>query len=155
MIDLLLQIYLKQDWLDAAKFVQNRITDKVIEDAIQNMPKEIYTVSGREIETKLKVRIKDLDKYVLEYYDMISPEVDIVGSNLNEYFHVVRDTDGSVQVKVYNVKNNSMGEIIFFMQGLFSKMKLKILGFMGWEGEMLFGINKLFKVIMMCVIWSK
>ena len=109
----------KQDWLDAAKFVQNRITDKVIEDAIQNMPKEIYTVSGQEIETKLKVRIKDLDKYVLEYYDMISPEVDIVGSNLKEYFHVVRDNDGSVQVKVYNVKNNSMGDNLLYSRTFF------------------------------------
>ena len=109
----------KQNWLDAAKFVQTRITDEVIEDAIQNMPPEIYTISGQEIENKLKARIKDLDKYVLEYYDMISSEVDIVGSNLKEYFHVIRNNDGSVHVKVYNVKNKSMGDNLLYSRTFF------------------------------------
>ena len=81
----------KHDWLDAAKFVQNKITDDVIEAAVKNMPTEIYEISGKEIADKIKARIKDLEKYAVDYYEMISSEVDIVGSNKNEYFDVIRN----------------------------------------------------------------
>jgi hypothetical protein len=93
----------KKDWLEAAYFVQERINDEVIEQAVRNMPKETYELSGRIIEDKLKSRIKDLDEYVLEYYEMISPEVDIVGSNKREYFDIKRNSDGSVVINISNV----------------------------------------------------
>ena len=104
----------KQDWIDAAKFVQSRIADDVIEKAVRNMPKEIYANSGEEIERKLKARIKDLDKYILEYYEMIAEEVDIVGSNKSEYFEVKRNLDDSVTVNIFNVVNNSKGTELLF-----------------------------------------
>ncbi|MFC2084120.1 hypothetical protein ACFLS9_03605 [Bacteroidota bacterium] len=93
----------KKDWLNAAHFIQERINDGVIEQAVRNMPEETYELSGRIIEDKFKSRIKDLDKYVLEYYEMIAPEVDIVGSNKREYFDINRNTEGSVDVNVYDV----------------------------------------------------
>ena len=96
----------KKEWLDAAYFVQERITDEVIEKAVRNMPKETYELSGRIIEDKLKSRIKDLDEYVLEYYEMIALEIDIVGSNKREYFDIKRNSDGSVDVNVYDVKTD-------------------------------------------------
>lgn len=99
----------KEDWLNAAYFVQKRITNKTIEKAVRNMPIETYDISGKEIESKLKQRIKDLDKYVIDYYDMISTEVDIVGSNKDEYFDVEVTNGGSVIVNIFDIKNQSKG----------------------------------------------
>jgi Omp85 superfamily domain len=104
----------KDDWLEAAKFVQTKITDNIIETAVRNMPQEVYELSGKEIENKLKARVKDLNKYALEYYEMISPEVDIVGSNKKEYFDVIRNFDGSVTVSVYDIKSKHKGENVFY-----------------------------------------
>ncbi|MBK7379998.1 MAG: hypothetical protein IPJ03_13480 [Ignavibacteriales bacterium] len=104
----------KQDWLEAAHFVQNKITDSVIENAVRSMPSEVYENSGKEIKEKLIVRIKDLDKYVLEYYEMISDQVDVVGSNKREYFDVFIDNDGSILVKGYDIINNNRGNFNFY-----------------------------------------
>ncbi len=93
----------KQDWLYAAHFVQERLTDKVIENAVRNLPKESFQLSGSEIEKKLKARIKDLNEYVSDYYDMIANEVNVIGSNKREYFDVIRNSNGSVEVKVYDI----------------------------------------------------
>ncbi len=105
----------KQDWLDAAHFVQQQISDEIIEKAVRNLPKESFEISGDEIEEKLKVRIKNLDKYVLEYYQMIASEVDVVGSNKREYFEAIRKSDGTVDINVYNVNDdNSKGANLLY-----------------------------------------
>ncbi|RKY93330.1 MAG: hypothetical protein DRQ01_04995, partial [Ignavibacteriae bacterium] len=105
----------KQDWLDAAHFVQQQISDEIIEKAVRNLPKESFEISGIEIEKKLKARIKDLDKYVLEYYHMIASEVDVVGSNKKEYFEAIRKTDGTVDINIYNVSDvNSKGTDLLY-----------------------------------------
>jgi hypothetical protein len=105
----------KSDWIKAANFVQTRIGDEVIEKAIGEMPEEIYNVSGREIEAKLKKRINDLDKYAAEYYEMLALEVDIVGSNDKEYFDIQRNDDGSVIVKVSDLSDvQGPGKNVFY-----------------------------------------
>ena len=88
------------DWVNAAKYIQQSVNDKDITDAVRQMPAEIYEPDGKEIERKLKVRVKDLVGYAEQYYLMLAKEVDVVGSNKKEYFLVVRNADGSVEVTV-------------------------------------------------------
>jgi hypothetical protein len=105
----------KVDWIKAANYVQSRISDEVIKSAIQNMPHEIYNISGKEIEAKLKNRIRDLEKYAIEYYDMLAPEVDVVGSNDKEYFDIRRNNDGTVLVRVSDLTDDhGPGEDVFY-----------------------------------------
>jgi hypothetical protein len=94
----------RKDWFEAAQFVQDRIDDEVIERAVRNMAPEIYELSGKEIEDKLKVRVRGLQKYADEYYSLLSKEVDIVGSVENEYFDVQRNPDGTVRVRMYDAE---------------------------------------------------
>ncbi|MDQ4141221.1 MAG: outer membrane protein assembly factor, partial [Bacteroidota bacterium] len=92
---------IKNDWLNAAKTVQTRINEEIIENAVASMPAEIQTISGQEVSQKLKTRIKDLDTYTLNYYKLLAKYVDVVGSNQEEYFEVNRLKGGSVEVFVY------------------------------------------------------
>jgi hypothetical protein len=105
----------KSDWIEAAKFVQNRIGDEVIEQAIKKMPEEVYDVSGRDIEAKLKKRVRDLENYAIDYYEMLAEEVDVVGSNDKEYFDVQRNKNGTVLVRVSNlVESHEPGQDVFY-----------------------------------------
>jgi Omp85 superfamily domain len=130
----------KEDWIEAAKFVQSRITDSVIESAIRNMPKEIYELSGKEIESKLKARVKDLEIYTAEYYEMISPEVDIVGSNKKEFFDVIRNTDETVTVNVYDVENYSKGKDLLYTR-TFVANETNDIRLYGLDGRDIFNIS--------------
>jgi len=93
-------------WIQAANFVQKKIGDDVIETAMKSIPNEVYELSGREIEAKLKNRVRDLEKYALRYYEMLATEVDIVGSNDNEYFDILRKDDGTVHVLMSNLTDD-------------------------------------------------
>jgi len=107
----------KSDWIKAANYIQNRISDQVIEQAIRHMPTEIYSVSGKEIEAKLKERIRDLEIYAIEYYEMLSPEVDVVGSNDKEYFDIRRNEDGSVMVCMSELTDEQRpGKKVFYQR---------------------------------------
>ena len=130
----------KNDWIDAAKYVQNKITDEVIELAVKNMPIEVYEISGKEIEKKLKERVKDLEMYAVDYYDMISSEVDIVGSNKKEYFDVIRNKNETVTVNVYNVKNEKKGEELFYSRNFYPD-ETNDLRLYGLDGKDIFNIS--------------
>jgi len=91
----------KADWIQAATTIQQSITEADIDQAIAQMPSEIYNPDGKEIAAKLKTRLKDLPRYASEYYTMLAREVDITGTNKAEYFNIVHNTDGTVTVALY------------------------------------------------------
>ncbi len=104
----------REDWIAAARYIQQRISESEIETAVRQMPEEIYDLDGKGIENKLKVRIKDLEVYANRYYEMLSPQVDVVGSHREERFVATRNEDGTLQVDVFNLKNDgSSGRTIY------------------------------------------
>jgi hypothetical protein len=131
----------KKDWIEAAKFVQKNITDEVIERAIHRMPEEIYQVSGREIENKLKQRIRNLEEYAAEYYEMLASEVDVVGSNKEEYFQASRNSDGTVTVSVANLKNSEEPGDYVFYERIFIPEETDEIRLFGLGGTDIFKIN--------------
>ena len=131
----------KTDWIRAANFVQDKITDEVIERAVRNMPEEIYDLSGKEIENKLKQRVRDLDKYAVEYYEMLAGEVDVVGSNKKEYFKVIRKTDGTVQVTVANLVDGKEEGTYRFYDRTFHPDETDEIRLYGLDGADVFDIS--------------
>ncbi|RYF86681.1 MAG: hypothetical protein EON98_02920, partial [Chitinophagaceae bacterium] len=63
-----------------------KMTDQVIEEAMSRQPKEIRGFHYDEIVKTLKGRRQHFKKDMLEYYDFLSKEVNIVGSNQRELF---------------------------------------------------------------------
>ncbi len=102
----------KEDWIKAAHEIQAAITDADIEIAVKKMPVEIYEHDGKEIERKLKARIKDLPRYAEAYYLLLAKEVDVVGSNKKEYFQVIRNQDGSVDVTIYDLDKENQKPVL-------------------------------------------
>jgi hypothetical protein len=133
----------KLDWIQAANFVQEKITPDIIDKAVKNMPEEIYSISGKEIGQKLKQRVQDMDKYAVDYYEMLAEEVDVVGSNQRDYFNVIRQKDGSVQVSVSDAKSLSADindQYIFYNRTFYSSETDEIRLF-GLGGKDIFKIS--------------
>ena len=97
-----------QVWIDSARALQSYLTDEVIEEAVKQMPPEIFAVSGRETIEKLKGRRSHLVVWATEYYYFLAKDVEIPGSNENEIFEVNRLSDSSTLVEVYRI--NKEGE---------------------------------------------
>lgn len=94
-------------WTEIAKDLQSRLTDEIIENAVRDVPPEIFSIRGEEIINKLKTRRNDLALYADKYYDFISKEVTILGSDKKEHFVIERLSDEQTKVTVYLLKTKS------------------------------------------------
>lgn len=97
----------REDWLNAAGYIQNRLNQQKIEESVRSLPVEVYEIDGEVICEKLNSRLNNLDQAVSAYYDLLAKEVDIVGSNKREAFQVYRHEDGSVEVTLHDLKGDS------------------------------------------------
>ncbi|HUS03720.1 MAG TPA: hypothetical protein VMY77_18400, partial [Chitinophagaceae bacterium] len=93
------------DWRRAIKNIQTDLTDAVIDASVKKLPVEIYPLDSAEIPKKLKNRRDVLTKEAMIFYKFLSKNVNIVGSNQQEYFKVKNNGD-SLQVIVYRKKDD-------------------------------------------------
>ncbi|HEX8334110.1 MAG TPA: hypothetical protein VF622_15930, partial [Segetibacter sp.] len=91
------------DWQNAAKELQQEITDNVIETALKQLPAEIHPISIPPIASKLKSRRSHLLEYATTYYNFLAKEVDIPGSEAKEHFSVQKLNDQETLVNVFKI----------------------------------------------------
>lgn len=96
----------KDDWVSIAEELKNSLTDEAIKNAFSYMPANIYKLHGRELISKLKSRRNYLPKAAARYYKEISKNIDITGSNKEEYFSIQRIHPTDVEVTVVKSKNH-------------------------------------------------
>jgi len=102
----------KQEWETTIKLVQARLTDEVIAKAIKQLPPEVYSINGPEIEMKLKGRRNDLLHAGLKYYDFIAGNVTVSGTDQEEIFKI-SGTDEKLTVRVFDKKDGKEGRQIY------------------------------------------
>lgn len=71
----------EKDWIKQAKFIEKNLSDSDIEDAFDNLPKEVQDNTIEVIKENLKSRRGKLTKYASEYFDVLQKRVLIVGTN--------------------------------------------------------------------------
>jgi len=93
------------DWMSIVRDIQNDVTDTVVHNAIKVLPKNIYDLSGREIENKLICRRNLLHERGEEFYRFLSKTVDVTGTKERELFDIKRQENGNTQVTVFALSN--------------------------------------------------
>lgn len=104
----------KDEWVEIAKDLQQRLTDDVIEKAVKSMPDTVYQLSGEELIATLKARRNNLERFALDYYMILAEEVDVVGSDKEEYFEVIRKSNGDTEVNVFEASGDGEKERRFY-----------------------------------------
>ena len=98
----------RDDWMSMVDSIQLTLTDAKIEEAFKKLPTSIYNVSAAKLISRIKARRDDLKKYAGTYYEFLSKEVNIVGTEDTELFEVNRLNGDSTQVTLYKI--NKKGE---------------------------------------------
>src|SRR5687767_7205068 len=93
----------KQQWVEIAKELQKNLTDAVIEDAVRQLPPEIFPISGQEIIDNLKSRRNRLVDFATDYYTFLAREVDITGTKEDDFFEIKKLNDNETRVNVYDL----------------------------------------------------
>lgn len=93
----------EQDWKKEVEAFLPKMTDELIEKALNRQPAEIRPISADKIIGILKRRRQYLAAEVMQYYRFLSETVSITGSDKKELFDLTKNKDGSVLVQVYKI----------------------------------------------------
>jgi hypothetical protein len=104
----------EKDWKEEIKYVQDKMTNALVQQAFSQMPEPIYKLTGPELMHHFISRRDKLDSLAMKYYRFLSIAVDVPASAKKEYFEVKNEDDGSVKLSVYNIKKDGTnGRLIY------------------------------------------
>jgi Omp85 superfamily domain/Calcineurin-like phosphoesterase len=128
------------DWKKTITYLQQHLTDSVIENAVHQMPGEVFGISGDKIIKKMVSRRELLTTEALKYYRFISKQVNVIGSNQKEYFKV-SSVENGLQVRVYaRAKGNDTSFIMY--NRVFKAGETKEVRLYGLNDDDIFEIDK-------------
>jgi hypothetical protein len=125
----------KNEWDSIATYLQQALTDSVIEDAVHKLPAEIFSISGKKIVSNLKSRRDHLPEYADTYYLFLAKEVEIVGTKGTDYFNVKRMNDNETAVNVYNINKEGATEDTPYYSRIFLSNETKVIRLFGLSGK--------------------
>lgn len=101
-------------WASIIDTFQHKLTDSIIREAVKQMPPEIFAIDGEQMIDILKHRRDTLSTQAMKYYEFLSREVKVVGTNEREVFDVTAKGD-SLQVKVFKRKKENQRDTTVLM----------------------------------------
>ncbi|MGG8496630.1 metallophosphoesterase [Tenacibaculum sp. TC6] len=108
------QLTLK-DWIIQAEYIQQHLTDEVIEQAIKKLPKEVFAIDGTEIIAKIKARRDALQEIAKRYYTKQAKTVYITGTDKDDVFTIHRINNTETQI-IATHKNDTIYNRVFSLK---------------------------------------
>lgn len=124
----------REEWSNQIDTFLSKMTDGVIEEALMRQPREIRGFHYDGLVKTLKERRKYFKKDMMKYYDFLSKEVNIVGTNQRELFVLDKLPDDRLHVAVNKIDKN--GDIATKMYDrTFDRKETRQLQIYGLEGR--------------------
>ncbi|GAB2763218.1 metallophosphatase [Salinimicrobium soli] len=89
-----------ENWKEQANFLQQEITDAKIEQAFENLPKEVRGKEIEKIKNALKGRRENLENIARRYYDYLQEFQVVTGTNQNDEFKIERKAEGKTEISI-------------------------------------------------------
>ncbi len=135
----LLQNSTYEDWAKEAAFLQQNITDEVIEEAFKALPKEVQNETVEEIKMKLKGRRGNMLKIAEEYYGIFSKFQVVTATNKDDFIVITRKPAGVTNIKVYRNKKGEKENLISDKD--FNKKETKEIWVYGLDDDDIFEVS--------------
>lgn len=126
-------------WLKQAKFLQENITDEVIDEAFSKVPKEVQDETLQNIKEKLKGRKANLADIAERYFKYLNGLVIITGTDKDDYFEITRTGNKETHVKIYRIKDGEKGDVI--LDKVYNQDTTKEIWVYGLDDKDVFEVN--------------
>jgi hypothetical protein len=129
----------KDTWLKHAKFLQEHITDDIIEEAFKKVPKEVQDKTLEEIKQNLKGRKANLVDIATRYYEYLNKLVILTGTDKDDYIEVIRQGDKETRVIISRIKGGEKADVI--VDKVFNRDVTKELWIYGLDDKDIFEVT--------------
>ena len=128
-----------KDWEEQAKFIQNKITEEVIDSALEEFPKEVRDETVEKIKKTLLARKSSLLGTAKEYFGIINKYSVVTGTDKDDYFMVNSLKNGSVAVKAFRIKDGTKTDLFF--DKVYKPATTKEIWIYGLDDDDVFDVN--------------
>ncbi len=101
----------KTIWDKQVRLIQNNLTSEVIENAFQNIPKEVNDLTTASIKQLLLARKDNLQKIADRYFKLVNKYAVITATNKDDFITI--ECGDSTIVSVFRKKKNDVRELSF------------------------------------------
>lgn len=95
-------------WIEEAKYIQNNLTDEMINKAFSTLPAEVQDAQTGEIRENMKMRKDDLVKIAQTYYKELQNTPVIAGTDGNDRFVIDENENGHLRLRLYDADNGQL-----------------------------------------------
>ena len=126
----------REEMLAEARYIQQNLTDALIDSALQRMPREVlpYSLDEQQIGTKLKSRLRQLDGFAEDYYEVLAERVNVLGTDNDDYFLLEGQANGDLRVRVYDADSEGAADELFYDR-MFHANETKYVQVYGLDGD--------------------
>ncbi|GAA3636136.1 metallophosphoesterase [Flavivirga jejuensis] len=128
----------RDQWNEQVAFIQNNLTEEVIDEAFKAFPKEVQSETITKIKTVLLARIKNLSTIADDYYDVLNKFAIIKGTDKDDFFVIERMADGNTKLTAYRIKNGDKGIVLF--EKTYNRKSTKEIWIYGLDDEDVFKV---------------
>jgi len=129
----------REQWKFVAKSIQEQLTPQIIEEAFNNIPKEVRDEELQIIKEKLLARKENLVDIADRYYNYLANLQTITGTDNRDYFEITRLPKGATQVKTYSYIDGQKSEVL--SDRIYYHKDSRELWIYGLDGEDVFEVN--------------
>ncbi len=91
-----------EDWEREAKFIQENLTDEIIDEAFTTWPQKAQELSADEIKSILKQRRDNIVRFARMHYELLYKKTDVYGTEKDERFEIDRLDDENTRIRIYH-----------------------------------------------------
>ena len=132
----------KQEVVAQARFIQETLTDELIDEAMERFPKEVreFSVEREGIARKLKSRRDQLVTFAEEYYLVLAEKVNVLGTDSDDVIKVEGLENGDVLVEVFDADKEGEADELFYRRTFHAK-ETKDVVIYGLDGDDRFEVS--------------
>lgn len=108
----LLQNVGKETWLEQAKFIQENITNEIIQQAFEKLPEKTAGEITNSIIKNLQGRRDNIIDIARRYYDYMASLAIVTGTDKDDFVDIIRLGNGETRIVVFRNKGGEKAEVI-------------------------------------------
>lgn len=102
------------EWEDKA--LKTVLTDSEIEQAMKSFPLEVQAYCANFTSNILKQRRDNLEEMARQHYLALARQVNVIGTNENDLFEVIRENDYQTRVSVYDLSKKRRKKYLYYQR---------------------------------------
>lgn len=128
-----------QTWEEEAKYIQENLTDAIIDKAFLRLPVEVRDSTSAMIRKNLKGRLENLHHYAAEYGRFLDKSIALYATEKDDIIKIERLSDGRTKIVIRRILSDDPNEK--FYERTFSKEKTKVIWIYGLGDDDVFEVS--------------